>query len=307
MTRCLDDYLTFRKQVQACAPNTVRQDRGQVRAFLRYCAGEGVSLDQVDLPFLRQFLLDAGRGLKKGSVANKVIALKQFFDFCHRTGRLEANPAQALVPPRAEALEQLPYVPTPAEIARLFANALTCGRPCHRARNYAALHLLYATGLRPFELISLDFADVDLRERTVCVRVRKSRNAQQLPLLDCAAHALERYFPHRERRPQRDPEALFLDTFGRRWSVPGLQGAFRRVRVGLDPRFTAYSLRHAFATHLIEEDSVSLFQLQQLLGHRCQHSTFHYLHLQPRLIRDPLNQRHPLNDFSGRGTGEATR
>jgi len=307
MTRSLTDYLVFREQVQACARNTLRQDRGQLLAFLRYCAGEGVSLEQVDLPFLRRFLLAAGDGLKKSTVASKITTLKQFFHFCHRTGRLPNDPGQALVPPRAETLERLPYVPSPEEIAQLCQNALVTGRPFHRARNFAALQLLYATGLRPFELVSLDFTDVDLEQRTLCVRVRKSRNAQQLPLLDCAAEALERYFPQRERRPRLDAAALFVNKVGPRWSVHGLRGAFRRLRVGLDDRLTPYSLRHAFATHLVEDDDVSLFQLQQLLGHCHERSTFHYLHLQPRLVRDRLNQRHPLNALTATGTGPSHR
>lgn len=311
MTRLLNDYLAFREQVQACARNTVRQDRGQLQAFLRCCAAAGVTLAQVDLPFLREFLLDAGDGLRKETVAAKITRLKQFFDFCHRTGRLPSNPAQALVPPRADALERIPYVPTPELIAQLFHNARTLGRhPFHRARNYAALQLLYATGLRPFELIGLDFGDVDLHERLVCVRHRKSRNAQQLPLLDCAAEALEQYFPHRARRPRLDPNALFVNKVGPRWSVNGLWGVFVRLRPGVDERLTAYSLRHAFATHLIEDDSVSLFQLQQLLGHRHERSTFQYLHLQPALVRDPLNQQHPLGALevgSVPGFGEVTR
>ena len=310
MFEALDDFLTFRREMQGCSPNTWRQDRGQLRSFLRHCAADNVSLERVDLACLRQFLLEAGEGLQRGSVMQKVVALKQFFDFCHRTGRLRTNPARASIPPRTERLARIPYLPSREEVATVLGNALVTGSAFHRARNFAALQLLYATGLRPFELLSLDVGDVDLGEQTVCVRLRKNGNAQRLPLLDCAASALESYFPQRDRRPGVDPQALFVSKSGTRWSVAGLGYALRVLRAGVSEHFTPYSLRHAFATHLLQSGSVSLFQLQQLLGHRSPGTTLYYLHLTPERVRPEVERLHSVNTFTwapgGRGKEVAT-
>ena len=303
MFDALDDFLTFRREVQGCAPNTLRQDRGQLRSFLRHCAAEDVSLERVDLACLRQFLLQAAEGLQRGSVMQKVMALKQFFAFCHRTGRLGTNPARALIPPRTERLAQMPYVPSREEVATVLGNALVTGSAFHRARNFAALQLLYATGLRPFELIRLDVGDVDLADRAVCVRLRKNSNAQRLPLLDCAADALESYLPQRDRRPGVDPQALFVGQSGARWSVGSLGYALRVLREGVSEHFTPYSLRHAFATHLLQSGSVSLFQLQQLLGHGKPGTTLYYLHLTPERVRPEVERLHSVNTFT-RVSGE---
>ena len=162
----------------------------------------------------------------------------------------------------------LPVVPTRQEIMRL-ANAIT--NPKHQL----AVLLLYATGVRISELIALDISDIDLDDLTVRVRSGKGRKDRLTILSPRLIPALQRQIGS---RPHTDP--LFNSEWGGRWSVRSAQQVVRRAcrKAGLQKRVTPHSLRHSFATHLLEAGT-DIRVIQSLLGHSRIETTTRYTHI----------------------------
>jgi len=176
----------------------------------------------------------------------------------------ERNPAEFVIP-RPRRGQRLPEVPTRAQVLELAAAA-------GNARNRLAVLFIYSSGVRVSELVALDVGDVDLGELVVRVRAGKGSRDRLTITSARLVPALQQVIGV---RPRLAP--LFASIHGGRWSARSLQQVMQRARLeaGFGERFTPHSLRHAFATHLLES-GVDLRAIQQLLGHKHLQTTTRY-------------------------------
>jgi integrase/recombinase XerC len=273
------------------SPHTIRaygEDLGQFTEHLRADLGREPRPEDADHLAIRGFLAALHRrGLAKSSSARTLAGLRTFFRYLCREGRLEANPARILATPRKE--RRIPSVLDETQVAALLDMP---GEGLEAMRGRAILELLYASGIRCAELVSLDRCEVDLDARMVRV-VGKGRKERVVLFGHRAQEALRDWLQARSRLRTRS-DALFLNARGGRLtdrSVRALVG--RRVRqAALARRCSPHTLRHSFATHLLTRGA-DLRAIQELLGHASLSTTQRYTHVDTRHLLEVYKKAHP--------------
>jgi site-specific recombinase XerD len=257
---------------------------GDVREFCAWLEDRGTGLDAVDVRVLAEYVAwlggvrggrTGGRKLAPSTISRKLAAVRAFLR--HALGP-ERVPDARLGPRRAR---RLPEAPAPAEIERTL-ESLEGDGPVP-LRNRALVELVYSAGLRSAEAVGLDLGDVDFEQELVHVRRGKGGKERVVPLGEEAALWLGRYL--RDGRPalaRGANDAFFLSARGRRLDTSTLR------RIVPHP----HSLRHAFATHLLE-GGADLRTIQELLGHSSLSTTQVYSHVDPRHLRRVYNRSHP--------------
>jgi integrase/recombinase XerD len=272
MHQDVERFLRVLESERGFSLNTIfayRNDLNQFVAFLdRETGGAVADWPDVTDRDLEGFLLHLReRAYASSTVARKTAALKSFFQFLLAEGRMGADPAARVAPPKVD--KYVPRAMTAGEVSRLLeqvaaGNGTVC-RP-EALRDRAMLETLYATGVRVSELVALDCADVDLDRGCLRCACGTSR-ARELPIHGAAA-TVRRYL--REARPllgSADDPALFLNHRGSRLTRQGfwliLKAYAQRAEIG---DITPHTLRHSFATHAIGRGA-DLREVQHLLGH----------------------------------------
>ena len=291
MTREVAAFLRYLDRERNASPHTVRAyaaDLGQFQAHVAEEIGVAATLEDVDHLVIRAFLARLHRrGVKKVSAARKLATLRTFFRYLCREGILDRNPARALLSPRME--RKIPTHLEESEVATLIE---VPGETDSARRARAILELLYATGIRCAELVGLDLGDVDVGARTVRV-LGKGSKERIIPFGQPALAALSAYFPSRlNARPR--SQALFVNSRGGRLTDRWVrQIVTHRVKqVAMARRLSPHSLRHSFATHLLERGA-DLRSIQELLGHASLSTTQRYTHVNARHILDIYKKTHP--------------
>jgi integrase/recombinase XerC len=300
--RELLDYLRDIEQGRQLSPHTVaayRRDLLELSAFLdRYYQNEDWSWNGIDRLALRGYIADLSRrGLARRSIARKLSAARSFFRHLHREDLIEANPARAVRSPKLE--KTLPGWLTRLEVDRLFdvAEYASTDNTFRGTRDHAIVELFYATGMRLSELHGLDMAAVDLVADQARV-LGKGRKERILPLGGAAVAALRRYEMRRREvvAPPRTVtgDALFLSERGRVMS----RGRSRTscgassTSVADDAGLSTHSLRHSFATHLLDAGA-DLMAVKELLGHVSLSTTRIYTHIAKDRLKRVYDQAHP--------------
>ncbi len=254
-------------------------------AFAEWMSRSGVDGPAgVDRMHLRRYLASLGtRKLARATIARKAAALRCYFSWQVRQGRLGSDPARSLRAPSGGG--RLPRVLSAGEVTSLLdAGAET---PVDR-RDLAVLELLYAAGLRVSELCGLDRGDVDLRGRTVTV-LGKGGKQRRVPVHDAAVAALQAWFEDGREDMEGPPEAAFVNRRGGRLGP-------RDVRRILDRRAVSpthpHALRHTYATHLLD-GGADLRVVQELLGHSSLATTQVYTHVSKERLRSVYGGTHP--------------
>ncbi len=284
------------------SPHTVKAYGRDLEAFARFLDGfYGAGTWRwagVDRLAIRGFLGDAQkRGWSKRSMARALSGLRTFYRFLNLHHGLEVNPARAAATPRLE--RRLPGYLDRAAIERLFASAESraAANTLQGRRDRAILELFYSTGMRLSELVGLDVDDVDLVSDQVTVR-GKGRKERLLPVGRPALQALRQYLPRRDEvlRDAKTPDrrALFLSGRGRRLGARAVQLLVRRRldEVGGGQEVSTHSLRHSFATHLLDAGA-DLRAVQELLGHASLSTTQIYTHTSVERLKKVYHQAHP--------------
>lgn len=234
------------------------------------------------------------REYASATVARKVAAMKSFFGFLLRSGAIEENPAEELDSPKVK--KQLPHTLTAAEVDRLLALPGQGGSTPKALRDTALLETLYATGMRVSEVAGVTLDDLDLEAGTVrCVG--KGSKERVMPLYAEATHAIRAYLENG--RPalvghNAAERTLFLNPRGERLTRQGLwliiKGYARQIE--LEDRVTPHTLRHSFATHMLN-GGAGLREVQRLLGHANISTTQVYTHISQDRLRQVYDGAHP--------------
>jgi len=272
MLEKIEDFLNFLALEKGSPQNTLIAYRNDLTQLARYLneqyAFEVKSWNEVNKDMIITYILDLKeREYAPSTVARKVAATKSFFHFLVTEGLIEDDPTATLESPKVE--KQLPRTISAEEVERLLAEPAKRSTP-KALRDKAMLELLYATGMRATELVELDIDDVNLPSGSVRV-IGKGNKERIIPIHDRAVRAIETYLQKGRIRLLKDPgeRALFLNPRGERLTRQGLWLIIKDYveRAGLDPAITPHTLRHSFATHMLESREATLVDVQQFLGH----------------------------------------
>ena len=237
---------------------------------------------------LRSYLAHLhSRGLSKTSVSRQLACLRTFFNFLCREGVVARNPARALLAPRTG--RRLPSHLDEAEVAELVE--IHAESPAD-ARARLILELLYATGIRCAELVGLDLSDIDQGAGMLRV-LGKGRKERIVPYGRSAQEALDAYLPVRAGfKPKTD--ALLVNARGKRLSDRSVRSIVSKRVLALagSKRISPHTIRHSFATHLLERGA-DLRAIQELLGHASLSTTQRYTHVNAKKILEVYGKAHP--------------
>ena len=296
----LRDYLRHIEEGRQLSPHTVaayRRDLVQFREWMD-THRPGWEWDDVGRLDLRAYLGHLGRrGLARRSIGRKLSAIRGFFRHLHREGIVDANPSRTVRSPKLD--RRLPAWLTRGDTDRMFvlAENRAAEGTFQGLRDLAILETFYATGMRVSELQGLSLRDIDLVGDQVKVR-GKGRKERILPLGAAAARALRRYEPRRRdvlaRTGSPEREALFLSDRGGRLSTRRIQaivGGFLDA-VADEGELSTHSLRHSFATHLLDAGA-DLMAVKELLGHASLSTTRIYTHTSKERLRKVYRSAHP--------------
>lgn len=231
------------------------------------------------------------RGLSRSSIARRHSGIRQFYKFLAREGLSGTDPTADIDPPRRQ--RHLPSVLTREECRKLLA-APDCSTALG-LRDAAMLCLLYATGLRVSELVALRLQDIHWEAEAIRT-IGKGDKERVVPVAKVALEMVQRYV--REVRPRyavrADDDAVFLNSHGRRLSRVGFWKVIKRyaLKAGISYRVSPHTLRHSFATHLLE-GGADLRAIQEMLGHADLSTTEVYTHTTDVHLRDVYERRHP--------------
>ena len=297
-------YLDYLRYERNASPHTLRNYASDLQQFqeFRRKTGKGSppSIDdsrEIDHHAIRAFLAFLYEGQrKKSSIARKVACLKAFFKFLHREGLLRENPGAGVSTPKLP--KTLPCIPTTEELNE-FLNRVARETPREdvlRLRDRAMLELLYASGLRASELVGMDLQDVNLGSNIVLVR-GKGRKERWVPFGSKAKEALNLYLAARAKmRPAQGHAtgAVFLNHRGERLTTRSLDRVLKKCLQLYGPGLKAspHSLRHAFASHLLQEGA-DLRSIQEMLGHKSLSTTQKYTQVSIRNLVEVYDRTHP--------------
>jgi integrase/recombinase XerC len=282
-------------RLRAVSEHTLAAYESDLRDFETFLKNRKAALESIDHIFIRDFLGQLyERRLEKTSVARKLACLRTFFKFLVRDGRLKSNPAELISSPRLP--KKLPSYLSEDEAATVVE--MPAGDAFKDQRDRAILELLYASGLRVRELVGLNDENVDMAQQLVRV-FGKGRKQRIVPFGEFAARALTAYLEERDRQGLTESEddgqtPVFVSVNGRRLNARDVQRLVERTRLGLPSgrRLTAHTLRHSFATHLLE-NGADLRAIQELLGHSSLATTQKYTHVSLEHLRAEYDKAHP--------------
>ncbi len=295
MRPAIDRFLRFLEVERNAAPLTIksyREDLSSLDGYLNDCFGretEPREISPVDLRGYVSALHDAGYA--KTSVARRLASLRTFFKFAQREGLADSNPAKPLRNPRPD--RKLPHFLSTEEIGKLLeAPSATAALGL---RDRSILETMYSAGLRVSECVGLNEGDVNLAEGVLLIR-GKGRRERLAPIGSFALKALKRWLA--ERKLKKGTEGplspVYVNKFGTRLTTRSVGRLLEKYlkESGLDLRTSPHTLRHSFATHLLDRGA-DIRSVQELLGHKSLVTTQIYTHLSTAGLRAVYEKAHP--------------
>jgi site-specific recombinase XerD len=273
------------------SPATVVAYRRDVDDFTEWAErGGAAGPGAVERALLRRYLaILTTRRYAKRTIARKTAALRRYFAWLSRTGKIDVTPAARVSAPAGEA--RLPHVLTRAELTSLLDEQRADDQPERALRDRAVLELLYGSGLRVSELSSLNRDSIDLDTRTLRVWGKGSKE-RVLPMTAPSVDALRRWFDAGRRAFVKEgspADAAFLNSRGRRLTARDVRRILDRCAPG--PTHP-HALRHTFATHLLD-GGADLRVVQELLGHASLQTTQVYTHVSKERLVTVYDETHP--------------
>ena len=269
MEKEVQQFLDYIVEEKGYSSNTLAAYRNDLSQFLEFVRPRATSWEGVSHNLIMDYIMTmkADQEYASSTVARKVAAIKSFFHHLVDVGKLEDDPTATLDSPKIR--KRLPKAISAEELQSLLAEPAAEETP-KALRDRALLEVLYGTGLRVTELVSLDVDDVNLASGTLRVVRPKDKAGRIVPIHERAIEPLREYLERARIQLLRDPQekALFLNHRGHRLTRQGLWLIVKHYvrEVGISEDITPHSLRHTFAAHLVEKKA-DLEYVQELLGH----------------------------------------
>lgn len=296
MEKSIPRFLRYLDVERNCSDLTIksyREDLELLYGFLSESFDRAPSPAEITPQDLRKYVSALHEaGYAKSSVARRLASMRSYFRFAQREGLCDANPAKPLRNPRRE--RKLPHFLTGSEIGKLLS-----APPRDQAmglRDRAILETLYSAGLRVSELVGINLDDLDLTDGLVRVR-GKGKRERLAPLGSFAVKAIRRWLRQRvvaNGLPASEASAVFLNKFGKRLTTRSVARMLEKhlKTTGLDLRTSPHTLRHSFATHLLDRGA-DIRSVQELLGHKSLVTTQIYTHVSTAGLRKAYEKAHP--------------
>jgi integrase/recombinase XerC len=289
MKPLVEPFRSYLKSELNLSPHTVLAYIRDVNQFLSFVKSKGSLFEnpqRIDPAFARSYLrwLEL-KDFSKKSVARKISSCRAFFRYIFREGKIKLNPFEHILSPKLG--KRLPSFLYPEEVIKLL-NAVNL-KLRNGARDLAILELIYASGMRVGEVAKLRADNIDLESGEVLVQGKGDR--ERIVLI--GSHAISSIKKYLEARPA-DDKTLFLGRTGSRLTSRSIERMIRKyaLKAGLAKRVTPHTLRHSFATHLLN-GGADLKIVQELLGHSSLSTTQIYTHLTKEKLKSIYDKAHP--------------
>ena len=317
------DYLKFEKHFSSHTAKCYRADLEQYVGFLgeQDTADDGagsanpwdasggtstatqvqsqVQIDKLllaaDVNTIRQFMASLNaQQYSKSTTARKLATLRSFYKFLVKRDYVSSNPVTSIKTPKQD--KKLPKFLEYAEVQRLLNTP-----PANTwlgARDRAILEVLYCTGMRVSELVALNMDDVDFLSEVIHIR-GKGKKERISPIGSSALQQIQAYIEYRNKRMANnsdfDGKVLFANKHGQRLSTRSVRRKMDKylIEAGLDPAISPHTLRHSFATHMLN-NGADLRSVQELLGHQSLSTTQIYTHVSTNQMNEQYRNAHPM-------------
>ncbi len=311
MDEWIERYLRYLRIERNASPHTIRNYASDLRQFRNYLAEQsdeprpkdatagrgGGKVQKVDQLAVRGFIARLyEREKKKSSIARKLSAVRAFFKFLASEHVIAQSPAAAVSTPKLE--KRLPRILSEEEMNRFLDQMSQTAKGGEAAvvRDRAILEILYASGLRVSELVGLDLRSISFDDGMVLVR-GKGRKERIVPFGSKAKDALGAYLPVREKilaENKTGSPAMFLNAKGGRLTTRSVDRLVKKYiqALGLNVKASPHSLRHAFASHLLDEGA-DLRAIQEMLGHESLATTQKYTQVSIKHLMEVYDKTHP--------------
>lgn len=292
MLDCIERFLAYLKIERNASEYTVKSYGEDLASLAEFLADDDrlprpEEITPLDLRSYVAALHEAGYA--KSSISRRLASLRSFFRFAQREGIVDTNPAKPLKNPRPE--KKLPHFLTTREIGKLLQAPPLDDSMALRDR--AILEVLYSAGLRVSELVAINDSDLDLDQGLVHVR-GKGKRERLAPLGSFAIKAVKRWMKQRTVAQVPGPTPLFVNRFGKRITTRSIGRMLEKylLLTGLDRRTSPHTLRHSFATHLLDAGA-DIRSVQELLGHKSLVTTQIYTHVSTAGLKSIYEKAHP--------------
>ncbi|MEJ5258916.1 MAG: tyrosine recombinase XerC [Anaerohalosphaeraceae bacterium] len=305
----IQDFITYLKLEKHFSDYTAKCYGADLEQFVQFLqdeqkadpnapsAGPDQLLLSVDVQTVRKFMAFLNeRHYTKSTTARKLATLRSFYKFLVKRGRLSSNPVSSIKTPKQE--KKLPKFLEYEQVQKLLNTP-----PADTwlgARDRAMLEVLYSTGMRVSELVALNLEDVDFLGEVIHVR-GKGKKERICPIGSSALQSIQHYIEFRNKRIQTDPsfdtKVLFANKHGKRLSTRSVRRKMDKylIQAGLDPSISPHTLRHSFATHMLN-NGADLRSVQELLGHQSLSTTQIYTHVTTSRMKEQYQNAHPREE-----------
>lgn len=291
INRYINEYEVYLVEHKKLSENTLQSYRRDIKFFGHYLATQGIEcylgVSHVDLLTYMIHLKKIGKA--NATISRTIASLRTFYSFLHNKGYVEINPSTELEAPKMD--RKLPQVLTLAEVERILAKPDL--RTSIGKRDKAMIELLYATGIRVSELISLSLSDVNTAMGYI--KCKNHTKTRVIPLGTMASKAIDMYLKDgRGYLVNGDEDALFVNYYGKKLTRQGFWKVVKRYsdEAGINKTITPHTLRHSFAFHLIQ-NGADVKAVQEMLGHSDVATTQIYLEMSNSKLRDIYEKTHP--------------
>ena len=292
MNNTTETFLTYLKNVKKSSESTrlsYQRDLNKLKVYLSAREIEGIH--QVTLQHLQEYIAFLeGQRFKVATISRNVASIKAYYHFLYKERIINEDISEQLHAPRVE--RTLPKIMTVEEVTKLLEQPK--GNDPKELRDKAMLELLYATGIRVTELISLRMDDVNLQ--TDCIVCRENNKERVIPFGTKARNSLEKYLAEGRGALISDPaiELVFVNCSGKAMSRQGFWKLIKHYaqKARIDAEITPHSFRHSFAAHLLE-NGADIKCVQEMMGHSDIASTQVYAKGNKNHLRDVYKQAHP--------------
>jgi tyrosine recombinase XerC len=287
MERYIDKFIRYLEIEKNYSPHTILNYKLDLEDFKKFLGD--AEWEKIDYLVLRKYLaLLKEKNLRARTVGRRLSALRSFFKFLSREGLLKSNPILSLSSPKQE--KHLPLFLTEEEVAKLIDSVFPKSQKDEMGlRDRAILETFYSTGIRISELVGLSTEDIDPIGGVVKV-MGKGKKERMVPIGDKAINAIRSY----SEKKKKESDALFLNKNGKRISTRGVRNIVWKYlrRAGIRQGVSPHTLRHSFATHLLNRGA-DLRSVQELLGHVNLSTTQIYTHLTTERLKNVYDKAHP--------------